>query len=102
MNDGNVSGRASGKAIAALALGILSVICMGFVTGIPAIVIGLTELKAIKDGRSSQAGESLTKIGYVLGIIGTVVSVAIFMMGFIFFMLGVSLGAASFLQSFTN
>ncbi|MBI4367094.1 MAG: DUF4190 domain-containing protein [Deltaproteobacteria bacterium] len=65
---------ASGKAIAALVLGIVSLICCGFLTGIPAIFVGRSELNAIREGRSPAAGESVAKIGYILGIIGTVLT----------------------------
>lgn len=69
--DGNSSGP---KAIAALILGILSVLCMGFMTGIPAIIIGSMELRDIKAGKSPASGKSIAKIGYILGIIGTILS----------------------------
>ena len=62
------------KAITALILGILSVLCMGFMAGIPAIIIGQMELKDIKAGKSPASGENIAKIGYILGIVGTVLS----------------------------
>ena len=68
---GNTSGP---KAITALILGILSVLCMGFMTGIPAIIIGSMELKDIRAGKSPASGENIAKIGYILGIVGTVLS----------------------------
>jgi Domain of unknown function (DUF4190) len=71
---GQAANTSSPKAITALILGILSVLCMGFVTGIPAIIIGSMELKEIKAGKSPASGENITKIGYILGIVGTVLS----------------------------
>lgn len=65
---------ASSNAIATLILGILSILCMGFVTGVPAIILGSIELKAIKAGKSPTSGETPTKVGYILGIIGTVLT----------------------------
>lgn len=65
---------ASGKAIAALVMGILSLICCGFFAGIPAIIVGRSEMTAIREGRSPIAGESVAKVGYILGIIGTIFS----------------------------
>lgn len=65
---------ASGRAIASLILGILSLLCMGFVSGVPAIILGSMELRAIKAGQAPHAGESVAKVGYILGIIGTVLT----------------------------
>ena len=59
---------ASGRAVAALVMGILSIVCMGFLAGIPAIILGSMELKAIKAGSAPQAGESAAKVGFILGI----------------------------------
>lgn len=62
------------KAIVTLVLGILSLICCGFFTGIPAIFVGKSELKAIDEGRSPETNRSLAKVGFILGIIGTILS----------------------------
>ena len=72
---------AGGKAIAALILGVLSLVCMGFLTGVPAIIIGRMELTDIKNGKSPKQGESIAKIGFVLGIIGTALTCLIFLGG---------------------
>lgn len=83
---------ASTRALAALICGILSLVCMGFVTGIPAIILGSMELKAIKAGSSPTAGEGIAKVGYILGIVGTVLT-CLAMLGFAALMaLGISLG----------
>ena len=55
--------QASSKAMAALILGILALVCMGFLTGIPAIIIGKMELKDIKEGKSPKEGEGIAKVG---------------------------------------
>lgn len=65
---------ASGRALASLILGILSLVCMGFLAGIPAIILGSMELKAIKRGESPRAGETLAKVGYILGIVSVVLT----------------------------
>lgn len=65
---------ASTRATAALILGILSLICMGFLAGIPAIILGSMELKAIKAGLAPAAGEGMAKVGYILGIVGTILT----------------------------
>ena len=54
-----------------LVLGILSlIICAPL--GIAAWVMGGSDLTAMRSGRMDRSGESLTTVGYVLGIIGTV------------------------------
>lgn len=65
---------ASGQAIAALVLGILSLVCGGFLMGIPAFFLGRAEEKSIARGDSSKAGQSLAKIGWILGLVGTILS----------------------------
>ena len=64
----------SGMSIAALITGILSLICCGFFAGIPAIIIGKQEMKAIKEGRSNPEGYTLAQVGFILGIVGTVLT----------------------------
>jgi hypothetical protein len=60
------------QAIAALVLGILSLVCCNLM-GPVAWIIGHNEGKAIREGRSSPAGEQYAKIGMILGIVGTVI-----------------------------
>lgn len=64
----------SSKAVIALVLGILSLICFGFLAGIPAIFVGRSELKDIDEGRSPESNRTLAKVGYILGIVGTALS----------------------------
>jgi cytochrome c biogenesis protein CcdA len=68
---------ASTQAIAALILGILSVVapCCAIVLGPIAWYLGHQEGKAIREGRSPAAGEGLAKAGMILGIIGTILMV---------------------------
>lgn len=65
----------STSSVIALVLGILSLTCCGFLSGIPAIFIGRSELKKVQEGSISESNRMLAKIGMVLGIIGTVLSV---------------------------
>lgn len=68
------------KATWALVLGILSLVCCGLFTGIPAIIMGKNakaELEA-----AGQSG-STANIGMILGIVGTALSV----LGLLFFLL---------------
>jgi uncharacterized protein DUF4190 len=62
------------KAVIALVLGILSLVCCGFFSGIPAIFVGRSELKDIDEGRSIEANRTLAKLGFILGLIGTILS----------------------------
>lgn len=63
------------KATIALVLGILSLVCCGFLAGIPAIILGRSELKAIDEGRSPETNRTLAKVGWILGLVGTILSV---------------------------
>ena len=84
----------SGRAVATLVFGILSITCAGFVTGIPAIILGTMELKAIKAGDAPAVGESNAKTGLVLGIVGTLLSVLAVLAFIAIIALGISLGAS--------
>jgi len=57
-----------------LALGILSVVALGFIVGIPAWVMGNHDLKRIRLGRIVADQKGLTTAGMVIGIIGTFLS----------------------------
>lgn len=65
---------ASSQAVTALILGILGLICCGLLAPI-AWYLGNQEVKAIREGRSSLAGEGLAKAAMILGIIGTILLV---------------------------
>jgi len=69
---------ASGKAVAALVLGILSLVLAGFTAGffpgIPAMILGKLEKDEIAAGRAPVSGKSLARIGFWLGLAGTVIS----------------------------
>ncbi len=64
----------SSKALVSLILGILSLVCFGFLAGIPAIILGRMELKAIDQGLSPESNRNMAKIGYILGLIGTILT----------------------------
>jgi hypothetical protein len=67
---------ASGRAIAALVLSIVSIItcCFGWPFGIIGLILGKMEMNAIQEGRAPQSGETIAKVGFYLGIAGTVIS----------------------------
>lgn len=66
--------QASRQAITALVLGILGLVCCQLL-GPVAWYMGSQEQKAIREGRSPIAGEVYAKIGWILGIIGTILLV---------------------------
>ncbi len=57
-----------------LTFGILSLILLGPILGIPAWVMGSRDMRKIRDGNLSPSSQGLTKTGMVLGIIGTFIS----------------------------
>lgn len=77
------------KGTTILILGILSLVCCGFWTGVPAIIMGNKALAEIAAGQYAET--STVKIGRILGIIGTILSV----LGLIFYLLFFVLLAAN-------
>jgi hypothetical protein len=76
--------KGSNQALTALILGIVGIVCCQLVGPI-AWYLGSQETKAIREGRSSPAGEGFAKAGMILGIISTILLVLgviwIFFMG---------------------
>lgn len=64
----------STSTVIALVLGVLSLACCGFMAGIPAFIIGRSELKGIDEGRLHESNRTMAKIGMILGIVGTILS----------------------------
>jgi len=62
---------ASSQAITALVLGILGIVCCQICAPI-AWYMANNERKAIREGRAPAAGEGIALVGYILGIIGTI------------------------------
>jgi hypothetical protein len=54
-----------------LVLGILAFVICGLF-GIPAWIMGSADLKAMAEGRMDPEGEGMTKAGYILGIVSSV------------------------------
>lgn len=76
-------GGASGKSIAALVLGILSIVgSCGPVTGIVAIILANQELRDIRNGVSSESGKTLAQVGLWTGWIGTI-ACGLFWLGYL-------------------
>lgn len=90
---------ASGRAVAALVMGILSILCLGFLAGIPAIILGSMELRAIKAEAAPAAGETAAKVGYILGIVGTALTCITMIIFIIMIALGVSMSTMDAMQN---
>ena len=60
------------KALWALILGILGLLCCGFFTGIPAIILGKQAQNEIDASAGTQQGRGMATAGFVLGIIACV------------------------------
>lgn len=75
---------ASQRAVAALILTVAGLFCCGFLTGIPAAIVGWMEISAIKNGQSPPAGMWMAQVGLWGGI---AVSIITTIGAFIFLML---------------
>jgi hypothetical protein len=94
--------QSSSRATATLICGILSITCSGLVTGIPAIILGAMELKAIKAGKSPEIGGSITKLGLILGAVGTLLSILAILAFIAIIALGISLGTSGAIHEMMN
>ena len=66
--------KASGMAVTALVLGILSFCCCGFIAGIPALILGYMENGKIGRHESSPKGKWMVLVGMILGAISILLS----------------------------
>lgn len=76
----------------ALILGIFSLTCCGFFSGVPAIFVGRSELKKIEEGKIPASNRTMAKVGMILGIIGTVLSLLVTIVYVVLIALGISTG----------
>jgi Domain of unknown function (DUF4190) len=65
----------NGKAIAALVLGVLSVLCFGILAGIPAIILGVMARKDVAEGRGT--GDGLALAGLILGGLSILITIGV-------------------------
>jgi hypothetical protein len=72
---GYAAPRTNNKAIWALVLGILSLVCCGVFAGIPALVLGNMAKNEIDASGGVQSGRGMAVAGLVLGIVSVVLSV---------------------------
>ena len=84
--------KTSGKATTSLVLGVLSMICTGFLTGIPAIVVGMGARKDIRNSQGRTGGDGLALGGIITAIIGTIIGLAVVAIAIAALSLGGSVG----------
>lgn len=71
----------SGKAIASLVLGLVSILlCMNILTGIPAIILGILGLNEINRGYGRVGGKGMAITGLITGILGSVLMPIVLML----------------------
>lgn len=71
--------RSDDRATAALILGLLSITCLGFLAGIPAIVIGAMSRKEIDRSQGALTGRGVAAGAIVTGLFGTGLSLVVMM-----------------------
>ena len=66
-----------GRGALILVLGILAILMLGPFTGIPAWVMGAKDLKKIIDDKIAPSERTMTQVGMILGIVGTVLGLLV-------------------------
>src|SRR5690349_3622631 len=74
-SNSNRQPESSGMAIASLVLGILSLVCFGLLSGIPAIICGKIGRTKIRNSAGTLTGSGLATAGIITGALGTVFSI---------------------------
>ena len=82
---------ASGRAVTSLILSIISIFTCGPLLSIPGMILGKTEMNAIRQGQAPQAGETFAKVGFYVGLGVTILSC----LGGLFYLFIVILGTTS-------
>ncbi len=67
----------SGKATASMVCGILSLVCFGFLTGIPAVILGHISKSEIKNSAGRLKGDGMATAGLILGYISIAIGLII-------------------------
>ena len=74
---GQFQPRTDGKATASLILGILSILCFGLLTGLPAIILGHISRGNIEQSRGRLTGAGMALAGLILGYVSIVSTILI-------------------------
>jgi Domain of unknown function (DUF4190)/Protein of unknown function (DUF2510) len=80
--------QSSSGATTALVLGILSLVFLGFLTGIPAMVTARRATREIDQSQGRIGGRGMATAGFVTGLIGTIWSALAFGLVVLVFLLG--------------
>lgn len=67
----------SGLAVWSLVLGILSLVCVGFLAGVPAVICGHVARSRIGKSAGAMSGEGLALAGLITGYVGTALSILV-------------------------
>ena len=67
----------SGKALGSVICGVLSLFVCGFFTGIPAIILGVSARREIRESGGSLSGDGLALGGIITGIIGSILGLLV-------------------------
>ena len=65
------------RAVWGLVLGILSLVCLGLLAGVPGIIVSASARRRIRSSQGRLGGAGMATAGLVLSIVGTVLSVAV-------------------------
>lgn len=63
------------KALWSMILGIVGILCCGFLAGIPALILGNQAKQEIAASGGTQTGEGMAQAGFILGILAIVFGV---------------------------
>jgi type II secretory pathway pseudopilin PulG len=74
---GQFQPQTDGKATASLILGILSILCFGLLTGLPAIILGHISRGNIEQSRGRLTGAGMALAGLILGYVSIVFTIVI-------------------------
>lgn len=70
--EGAGAGQSKTLAIVSLIMGVFSILCCGFLSGIPAVIVGMMARGRIKRDPNAYAGGGFALVGILTGIFGTI------------------------------
>ena len=76
--------QSSQRPMIAMALAVAALFCCGPFTGLPAAIVAWLELAAIKEGRSSPDGRTMTMIALWVGVAATVIHIGLWFLWMLF------------------
>jgi hypothetical protein len=79
--------RTNGMAVASLVLGLVSLLCLGLVAGIPAIITGYIARRQIANSGGAERGDGMAVAGLITGWIATGLSALVLLFYVVFFLI---------------